>query len=389
MFRHNFIYSLKVLFRNKMLIFWTFAFPIILGILFNLAFSDIEKNESLDVFNVAVVETKEYRDNQLLVETFEYLGNENNDDQLFEIEYVPIEKADELLKEEKIVGYLLVDDEVNVIIKENGIYETIFKTAVDQILQSNIIVTNMQAEIMSNYENKGVDYQQIYQEIMNKINEKKEVIVDISNSNLSYTMIEYYTLIAMSCLYGGLLGCMVMKKNLANMGSVGMRMAITPIAKLKMIISSVLAGYLTQLIGVFILLLFTIFCFKVDYGENIPLIILLILVGSLAGLAIGIAIASFVKANDNVKVGLIIAVTMLGCFLSGMMGITMKYIIDTNLSILNKINPASMITDGFYALYYYDTLERYWFDVLSLGIFAVSLIIISFVVLRRQRYDSI
>ena len=47
MFTHNFIYSLKVLLKNKMLIFWTFAFPILLGIFFNMAFSDIEKNEKL------------------------------------------------------------------------------------------------------------------------------------------------------------------------------------------------------------------------------------------------------------------------------------------------------------------------------------------------------
>lgn len=43
MFFHNFLYSLKVLFRNKPLMFWSFAFPIVLGLLFNLAFKDIEK----------------------------------------------------------------------------------------------------------------------------------------------------------------------------------------------------------------------------------------------------------------------------------------------------------------------------------------------------------
>ena len=49
MFTHNFIYSLKVLLKNKMLIFWTFAFPILLGIFFNMAFSDIEKIENTTI----------------------------------------------------------------------------------------------------------------------------------------------------------------------------------------------------------------------------------------------------------------------------------------------------------------------------------------------------
>ena len=80
---------------------------------------------------------------------------------------------------------------------------------------------------------------------------------------------------------------------------------------------------------------------------------------------------------------------MLGCFLSGMMGITMKYIIDKNIPIINKLNPANMITDGLYSLYYYETLDRYIFNVVSLLIFAFTLIVVSYISLRRQKYDSI
>lgn len=100
-------------------------------------------------------------------------------------------------------------------------------------------------------------------------------------------------------------------------------------------------------------------------------------------------IGTVLKSNENVKVGIVIAVTMFGCFLSGMMGITMKYVIDKNVPILNKINPASMITDGFYALYHYTTLNRYWFNIASLLIFAFVMMAISYLVLRRQKYDSI
>ena len=76
-------------------------------------------------------------------------------------------------------------------------------------------------------------------------------------------------------------------------------------------------------------------------------------------------------------------------FFAGMMGITMKYIIDKNIPIINKINPVSMITDGLYSLYYYDTLDRYLFNIISLLIFSFVLIFISFIFLRRQKYDSI
>lgn len=80
---------------------------------------------------------------------------------------------------------------------------------------------------------------------------------------------------------------------------------------------------------------------------------------------------------------------MLGCFFSGMMGITMKYMIDKNIPIINKMNPASMITDGFYSLYYYDTLNRYWFNIYSLLIFSAIMLGLSILSLRRQKYDNI
>ena len=76
-------------------------------------------------------------------------------------------------------------------------------------------------------------------------------------------------------------------------------------------------------------------------------------------------------------------------FFAGMMGITMKYIVDKNIPILNKLNPANMITDGFYSLYYYDTLDRYYFNIISLLIFSIVLIGFSILSLRRQKYDSI
>lgn len=61
MFIHNLNYTVKILFKNKVLIFWMFAFPIILGIFFHMAFENIEKDEALQVFDIAVIDNKEYQ----------------------------------------------------------------------------------------------------------------------------------------------------------------------------------------------------------------------------------------------------------------------------------------------------------------------------------------
>ena len=202
-------------------------------------------------------------------------------------------------------------------------------------------------------------------------------------------MIEFYTLIAMTCLYGGCLSMASINQMLANMSNKGKRVAVSPTKKGTIVLSSLLASYIAQLIGLAILFIYTLLVLKVDCGNNTDLSILLAIVGSFAGLTLGTFVGTVFKANENAKTGILIAFTMLGCYLSGMMGITMKYIVDKNVPIINQINPASMITDGFYSLYYYETLDRYWTNIISLLIFAFVLIAISFFSLRRQKYDSI
>ncbi len=393
---HQFIYSLKTLCKNKMLLFWTFAFPIILGTFFSLAFSNIENSEKLDVFPIAIVNNDAFQNRKILQETFKNLGEEGNENQLFTITYVEKEEeAANLLEEGTIEGYLHLEEEAKVIVKKSGIHQTILKVATEEMLQMEMMVqVDIEKEIQENLKNGiALDVtQEYFEQIASNIGhqlQEKMGIKDISSSHLSYTMIEFYTLIAMTCLYGGILGMTSIHQNLPNKSEVGKRVSVSPISKGKLIFSSVLSSFLVQLFGLFLLFLYTIFVLKVDYGNKLFFIILLAFVGSLAGLSLGIFIATFLKANENVKTGVMIAMTMLGCFLSGMMGITMKYIVDTHLPIVNKINPASRITDGFYSLYYYDTLDRFYGNVFSLLFFALLLLLLSMYQLRRQTYDSI
>ena len=383
MFYHNFKYTLKVLLRNKGLLFWTFAFPILLGLLFNMAFKDIENKEAFDVIDIAIVENAYFENDLVFKESFKTLSNDDSN-KIFDVTYTDLENAKKLLEEEKITGYLtLTGTGVNITVTSSGTEETILRYVTEEIeSEKEIIYSFLTSEKEEGNNNFAEEISKIMANTDAKIN-------NISNKNLGYTMIEYYTLIAMAALYGGTISMNATNYKLANMNPVGKRTAISPVSKRKMILGSLLASYIVQLIGLSLLFIFTIFVMKVDYGDNLPLVILLGLVGSLAGLSLGIMISSLFKTNENNKDGILISVTMFWCFLSGMMGITMKYVIDKYVPILNKINPASMMTDGLYALYYYETKERYFFDIISLLVFSFIMIIISYRSLRRQKYDSI
>lgn len=387
MFIHHLKYTIKTLFKNKSLIFWTFAFPIFLSLFFQFAFSDIENNEKLSIIPIAIVENDELQNQDIFKKVFEELSDENNDDRLFSSQYVQLSKAQELLSQNEIIGYVYFNDEqCEVVTANHGVYETILTYVVDEVTTS----TKMASTIANIEIARGeMDYTRINQKISQLLSKQESHIQDESSSHMSYMMVEYYTLIAMTCLYGGVIVMEAMNQSLANMTSIGKRVGISPVKKSHIVISSMIASYIIQFLGVLILLFFTKYIQHVDYGSNMGLLMILCACGTLSGLAIGLFISIIVKAHENTKVGIIIAVSMAMSILSGMTGVTLKYVIDQNIPLLNKVNPANMITDGIYALYYYGTNMRYMTNVLSLLIFSMMIMIISAVILRRQKYDSL
>ena len=108
-----------------------------------------------------------------------------------------------------------------------------------------------------------------------------------------------------------------------------------------------------------------------------------------AGISMGIFIASVFRVSEQAKTGINIAISMFFSVLSGMMGVTLKYVIDKNIPLLNLINPNKLITEDFYALYYYNTFNRYIRDICCLGVFIIVCLFISFRTLRREQYDYI
>ena len=393
MFIHNFKYTFKSLLKNKALVFWSFAFPIILGTLFNMAFSNISNSEKMDIIDIAIVNNEDFINNDIYVETFKKLSDKDSNEQLFNTRYVNVSKAKELLENDKIAGYVIIkDNKPKLVFSKSGMDQTVLKYVIEEI-QSNQIISNslinIEIQNQMNNGNYNVDYNEISKDILSKISNKKYNIIDKSNKNTDFVMIEFYTLIAMTCLYGGLIGMTAINQNLANISNKGKRIEVAPTKKSIIVFSSLCSSYIIQLLGLLILFVYTIFVLNVDYGNNLFLIILLSLVGSLTGLSLGLCVGVLIKKSEGVKIGILLAITMIGSFLSGMMGVTLKYVIDKNIPLLNKLNPASMITDGFYSLYYYNTLNRYFFNVISLLIVSCILIIISVFCLRRNKYDSV
>ena len=115
MFWHLYKYRVKVLLKNKYLLFWMGLFPVILGTFFYLAFSDIaEKTEQIDSIRVVVTTEKEAdkkpEDVVFKDKSFKTFLDSMKDREMFELTYADYENAAKLLSEGKADGVLVVTD---------------------------------------------------------------------------------------------------------------------------------------------------------------------------------------------------------------------------------------------------------------------------------------
>ena len=184
MFFHNFKYGLITLLKDKMLVFWTLAFPLLLGTFFNMAFSDIENSEKANIIPIAVVEKTE---NDSLIKAIQTMSEEGSELQLFRCEFTDEAKAQALLAEDDIVGYLRIDETPKVIVKKSGISETILQYVTDQMLQTNHMVQEVVdlktadavASSGGNPINQEALMQQIYGEVQEMLNTDEQWLADV------------------------------------------------------------------------------------------------------------------------------------------------------------------------------------------------------------------
>ena len=128
---------------------------------------------------------------------------------------------------------------------------------------------------------------------------------------------------------------------------------------------------------------------KIDIGSNMPKMFAVCMVGSLIGVSIGIFIGCLGNMSYEFKIGVITTYSLLSSFLAGLMIAQIKGAIEKYCPIVNRINPAALISDAIYSMDIYDEPSRFNLDMFIMIFMAVLFTGVSFLIMRRKRYDSI
>lgn len=383
MFAHIYSHRLKCQLRDRVNLFWSIIFPLVLATFFSMAFANIGKSDNFSEIPIAVVNNAAYQQDTAFQQTIQNVGSKQADGTkaLFKVQLFTKEQADAALKNNKIEGYIVPDsssENMQVVVKGTGTDQTVLKSFVDEYLQYSAAYKDIAAQ---NPAAMRIAMQVKMQAFIHTVSLSKTA----PKASVTY----FYALIAMACMYGSFWGLREINAVQANQTTQGARVNMAPVHKTRVFFASLCAALTVQTAGVFLLVGYMRFALNVQFGSQIGYILLACFAGSAAGVLFGAMVGAALKVTEGVKVAILIGLSMFLSFLSGLMYNKMIYIVEANLPILNRINPAALTANAFYSLFYYDTLDQYWINIGLLFVIAGVFFAITYFALRRQKYESL
>lgn len=388
LFFHNAKYTMLSMFRLKVTLFWTLAFPLLLATFMYMAFGNLfEKDEMFKTINVAVVESK---NDDTLMSVLESLDvnhtdsasksddSSNSFSDLINMKLMDSSAAKKALNDKKVTGIIYTED-ASLVVDENSYNATILESILTQYKQQKDVFTNIAKTNPAALDTAIAG-------LSDTTSEYKEISLSSGNQD-EYTNY-FYAVFAMSCLFASFSAVTATNRLLANTSPLGMRKSLAALSKNILIfseyISLLIIHFVVELIALVYLTLL-----GVDFGNKYPAILLTLFFGCMIGLSIGVIIGAIPKLTEGSKIGISVGIGMVLSVLADLCANGIKDMVEHKLPIANRLNPACLISDCFYSLNVYDSYDRFFRNISIMAVESVILLIIAFVLLRREKYASI
>lgn len=377
MFMHILKYELKNGLRTKDLIIWLILFPIILGTCFKIAFGSIyEKTEKFSSIPVAIVDDGENAPFRQVVE-----GIESADEPFLKATFIDKAKAEKMLDDGDVEGIIFTADKLSLTVKEKGLKETMLKAFIEQYSVREKIAV----DAISTAPEKA---QEIIASLTSDTADSCREI-PLSQGNPDPYAQYFYNLIAMVAMFGCITGVHITIQNQADLSPLGARNNCSPVPKSISITACLTGSYIMQTVCMLICVTFLAFVLKIDFGDRLWLVYPSAVLGGIVGVSFGFFVGSIARVSDKAKVAILMSISMVMCFCSGLMMGNMKAVIASKIPWFNNINPAAVISDCFYCLNIYEDYDRFISKLITMAVISAVFVVLGFVTSRRKKYASI
>ena len=378
MFIRDFLYTIKIMVRGRVSIFWTLVFPLLLATFMYMAFGNIyEQDGMFRNIKVAVV-TEDESANGL---NYMLDALSDGDDALLSVTRMSESDAEKLLADEEVEGIIYTDD-VKLTVAESSVNASILETVLSEYKQYEHALKDIYKD--------GTEPKGDMSNLVEKLSEQRSYYTEKASTEGSQNVYNnyFYAIFAMSCLFASLSSIEMMGNLQANVSATGKRKNVSPQRKMTFVLAEFAALLIIHFVVEVISFIY-MSCIGVDFGDRVWEILLTLFVGCFIGLAIGVIVGAISKLAEGTKIGIVIGISMVMSILSDLCINGVKYEIQQHVPIINKLNPAALISDSFYALNVYSDHQVFTENIVIMTIEAVVLIAVGILMVRRNRYASV
>ena len=387
--------ALATLVRNRELFVWALAFPLLLSTMFMFMFANLDDAQDFNPVPTGIVEDEAYADNPAFATIIDTLAKPGDDQLLSVQKFANADDAKEALVSGEVAGMFWVDPEgvpelavgaeATMGMTTGDINRSILKTVADTYVRNSELMGSIAAVNPLVFTQPDVVEQAFEHGALTEQ-------VSLTRSEPVQSVRFFYALFGMAALFGAQIGLVAICATQPNLSALGARRAIGAISRSKTLAGTLAASWLLSFVCLVVAFLYVRFVIGVDFAGREAACIAALVVASLFSTAFGTALGTLPKTSLSIKVGILTGLT---CFLSlfaGLYGEPCMQLADEvarNFPVLAALNPAKVITDAFYCLYYYDSLAPFAGKALTLVAMAAVLFGLSALFMRRQRYASL
>ena len=373
LFIHTFYYKIKMMLHDKTGTFWMIFYPLIMALLFYVSFGTEGNNGmgyDFDPNPVSVTGSNE---------AFLTAAEES---ELFVITFADADEAEKLLAEGKITAaFLLTDGKLSVECRGNGFEESIVRIFADTYSQMVSTATNVamkNPKLIMTGELEGL------------ISRERSFTENVPLKNTGNLALYYFSLIGMTAVMCCTLSVSNIDAIQANQCTVAARTVMSPASRMIIFFSHSLATMLFHYSSLMLSIIFMKYVLGVNFGEGtLGYIALICAAGVFFGVMFGSLVCAAITKKQTIKNAVLIALSIIGAFFAGMMNVNIAHNAAKTFPLIKQINPVTLVADGLYSLYYYDTYDMLYKNIFLLTAYGVVATILTVIILRRQKYASI
>ncbi|WP_273448292.1 ABC transporter permease [Thermophilibacter provencensis] len=397
----SFLVSVKSLVRTPSVIVWVLAFPLIMSAIFLFMFSGMRTDGVVDPVPVALVTPAGEKDGAP-AGSFEQVVDalaEPGEGQLLDLRRVETAaEAADLLAAGEVDGYFELADDGAPALTVGSAYtlasadgaSAVNRTILESVASSYVQSRALLEEVARRDPAALADPAAVADALGIQVAVEQ---VQITHARPEEIVRYYYALLGMGALMASQAGMLAVAYAQPGVSALGARRAVSGTSRLRQLAGCVLGAWAVSTVALTLAFAFLRLVVGVDFGGREGLALVSVAVCALLATALGACVGALpIPAGISARSGILTALTCVLSLFAGLYGTAAMELADNlahTLPWTSWVNPAKLVCDTFYALYYYTSLAPFAARLAACVAGALALLAVAGAIFRRQSYEHL